>query len=124
MKKSTIALCIAALSLSSAAGMANANSGVTQPMQKQTVNMTDAKLLKFSIAMDSISQINTKYKAKFQGVEDKEKAQEIQQQAQTEMLEAVKKSGLSVEEYSIIAKQAQQDEQLRDRILSMSRDSE
>lgn len=124
MKKSTIALCIAALSLSTAAGMANANSGAPQQMQQQTVEMSDAKLLKFSMAMDSISEINSKYEAKFQGVEDTEKAQEIQQQAQSEMLEAVKKSGLSVEEYSVIAQQAQQDEQLRDRILSMSRDSE
>ncbi|MGO2013053.1 MAG: DUF4168 domain-containing protein [Pseudoalteromonas sp.] len=124
MKKNTIALCIAALSLSTAAGMANANSGAPQQMQQQSVEMSDAKLLKFSMAMDSISQINSKYEAKFQGVEDTEKAQEIQQQAQSEMLEAVKKSGLSVEEYSVIAQQAQQDEQLRDRILSMSRDSE
>ncbi|MGO2478778.1 MAG: DUF4168 domain-containing protein [Pseudoalteromonas sp.] len=124
MKKNTIALCIAALSLSTAASMANANSGAPQQMQQQSVEMSDAKLLKFSMAMDSISQINSKYEAKFQGVEDTEKAQEIQQQAQSEMLEAVKKSGLSVEEYSVIAQQAQQDEQLRDRILSMSRDSE
>lgn len=124
MKKSTIALCIAALSLSSAAGIANANSGVAQPTQQQTVEMTDAKLLKFSIAMDSISQINSKYEAMFQEIEDKEQAQKIQQQAQNEMLEAVQRSGLSVEEYSVIAQQAQQDEQLRDRILSMSRNGE
>lgn len=122
MKKNTIALCIAALSLSTAAGMAHANPAKTQPIQQQSVNMTDAKLLKFSIAMDSIGQINSKYEAKFKNIEDAKQAQKIQQQAQGEMLEAVKKAGLSVEEYSIIAKQAQQDEQLRNRIINMSRE--
>ncbi|WP_404341863.1 DUF4168 domain-containing protein [Pseudoalteromonas mariniglutinosa] len=120
MKKNTIALCIAALSLSATAGMVNANQNAA-PTQQQSVEMTDAKLLKFSIAMDSISQINTKYEAKFQGVEDAEQAQKIQQQAQSEMVEAVESAGLSVAEYSTIAQQAQQDEQLRERILNMSR---
>jgi hypothetical protein len=126
MKKNTIALCIAALSLSATAGMVNANQNTAQtqqqaPTQQQSVEMSDAKLLKFSIAMNSISQINTKYEAKFQGVEDAEQAQEIQQQAQNEMVEAVESAGLSVAEYSSIAQQAQQDEQLRERILSMPR---
>jgi len=120
MKKNTIALCIAALSLSVTAGVVNANTEVAVPPQQQASNIKDTKLLKFSIAMDSIDKISMSYEAKFKDAEDTEQAQVIQQKAQAEMVQAVEKSGLTVAEYSAIAQQAQQDPQLRERILSMS----
>lgn len=122
MKKNAIALCIAALSLSATAGFANANTGVAVPSaQQQTSGIKDAKLLQFSIAMDSIDKINARYEAEFQSAEDTEQAQIIQQRAQAEMVKAVEKSGLTVSDYSQIAQQAQQDPQLRERIMNMSR---
>ncbi|HEA16312.1 MAG: DUF4168 domain-containing protein [Pseudoalteromonas prydzensis] len=121
MKKNTIALCIAALSLSATAGMVNANTGVAVPPQQQTSSIKDAKLLQFSIAMDSIDKISTRYESEFQSAEDTEQAQTIQQRAQAEMVKAVEKAGLTVAEYSEIAQQAQQDPQLRERIMTMSR---
>lgn len=121
MKKNAIALCIAALSLSATAGFANANTGVAVPSaQQQTSSIKDAKLLKFSIAMDSIDKISSQYEAEFQSAEDTEQAQAIQQRAQEEMVKAVEKSGLTVAQYSEIAQQAQQDPQLRERIMAMS----
>lgn len=121
MKKNTIALCIAALSLSATAGMVNANTGVAVPPQQQVSSIKDAKLLQFSIAMDSIDKISTRYESEFQSAEDTEQAQTIQQRAQAEMVKAVEKAGLTVAEYSEIAQQAQQDPQLRERIMTMSR---
>lgn len=121
MKKNTIALCIAALSLSATAGMVNANTGVAVPPQQQASSIKDAKLLQFSIAMDSIDKISTRYESEFQSAEDTEQAQTIQQRAQAEMVKAVEKAGLTVAEYSEIAQQAQQDPQLRERIMTMSR---
>ncbi|MFU2510497.1 DUF4168 domain-containing protein [Pseudoalteromonas sp. ASV78] len=121
MKKNTIALCIAALSLSATAGMVNANTGVAVPPQQQTSSIKDAKLLQFSIAMDSIDKISARYESEFQSAEDTEQAQTIQQRAQAEMVKAVEKAGLTVAEYSEIAQQAQQDPQLRERIMTMSR---
>lgn len=122
MKKNAIALCIAALSLSATVGFANANTGVAVPSaQQQTSSIKDAKLLKFSIAMDSIDKISSQYEAEFQSAEDTEQAQAIQQRAQEEMIKAVKKAGLTVAEYSEIAQQAQQNPELRDRIMNMSR---
>lgn len=121
MKKNTIALCIAALSLSATAGMVNANTGVAVPPQQKTSSIKDAKLLQFSIAMDSIDKISTRYESEFQSAEDTEQAQTIQQRAQAEMVKAVEKAGLTVAEYSEIAQQAQQDPQLRERIMTMSR---
>ncbi|MEH6555425.1 DUF4168 domain-containing protein [Pseudoalteromonas tetraodonis] len=121
MKKNAIALCIAALSLSATSGFANANNGVTVPPQQQVSGIKDAKLLQFSIAMDSIDKINTRYEAEFQSAENTEQAQIIQQKAQAEMVQAVEKAGLTVSDYSQIAQQAQQDPQLRERIMNMSR---
>ncbi|KKL50097.1 hypothetical protein LCGC14_2308940, partial [marine sediment metagenome] len=89
--------------------------------QQQTSSIKDAKLLQFSIAMDSIDKISTRYESEFQSAEDTEQAQTIQQRAQAEMVKAVEKAGLTVAEYSEIAQQAQQDPQLRERIMTMSR---
>nr|WP_281256375.1 DUF4168 domain-containing protein [Arsukibacterium tuosuense] len=89
-------------------------------MQQQTTNFNDATLLKFSMAMEGVQQVGSKYEAEFQNAEDAAEAQKIQQEAQQEMVEAVQASGLTTEEYNQIAQQAQQDEELRSRILAMA----
>ena len=89
-------------------------------MQQQASNFNDATLLKFSMAMEGVQQVGSKYEAEFQNAEDATEAQKIQQAAQQEMVEAVQASGLTTEEYNQIAQQAQQDEELRNRILAMA----
>lgn len=120
MKKTAIALCMAAFSMSATVGAVQANPAAMQT-QQQNMNVSEAKLLQFSMAMDAIGEVGAKYEAEFQEAESAEQAQQIQQQAQNEMVEAVEAAGLTAEEYNAIAQQAQQDEQLRERILSMSR---
>ncbi|SEA71856.1 DUF4168 domain-containing protein [Alkalimonas amylolytica] len=121
MKKTAIALCLAAFSATVTLGVAQANPAAMQPQQQQQVEITEAKLLQFTMAMDAIGEIGAKYEAEFQSAESAEQAQQIQQQAQNEMVEAVESAGLTAEQYNAIAQQAQQDEELRERILSMSR---
>ena len=121
MKKTAIALCLAAFSATVTLGVAQENPAAMQPQQQQQVEITEAKLLQFTMAMDAIGEIGAKYEAEFQRAESAEQAQHIQQQAQNEMVEAVESAGLTAAEYNAIAQQAQQDEELRDRILSMSR---
>ncbi|MDP4530012.1 DUF4168 domain-containing protein [Alkalimonas delamerensis] len=120
MKKTAIALCLAAFSATVSLGVAQADPAAMQPQQQQ-VEITEAKLLQFTMAMDAIGEIGAKYEAQFQNAESAEQAQQIQQQAQNEMVEAVEAAGLTAAQYNAIAQQAQQDEELRDRILSMSR---
>lgn len=125
MRISSIAILIAGLSLTAHA-VAQQNPAAEQQAavaQQSTVALTDANLLKFSVAMDDIQQVGAKYESKFQSAETPEQAQQIQQQAQNEMVKAVEAAGLSTEEYNAIAQQAQQDETLRKKILAMSKSS-
>lgn len=128
MRKANIAIIIAGLTLGAGTAVAQTQSDpqqqqqqMQQPVsQQQNVQLNDANLLKFSVAMDSIQQIGDKYEGKFQNADNQEQAQKIQQQAQVEMVDAVKAAGLTPEQYNEIARQAQQDEELRSKILAMS----
>lgn len=121
MRKSYLAVVLAGLTMAGTAQLAQAQANPAQPqMQQQTTNFNDATLLKFSMAMEGVQQVGSKYEAEFQNAEDAAEAQKIQQEAQQEMVEAVQASGLTTEEYNQIAQQAQQDEELRNRILAMA----
>ncbi len=108
---------------------ANAQEASSQPAQdnaqvQQAANYDDATLLKFTMAMEAVSDVATKYDPQFKKVEDPEEAQEIQKQAQTEMVDQIKKTGLTVEKYTTIAQQVQTDETLRERVLNIARDNQ
>ncbi|WP_213995578.1 DUF4168 domain-containing protein [Arsukibacterium sp.] len=125
MRKSYLAVVLAGLTMAGTAQLAQAQANpATPPAQAQPQmemkNFDDATLLKFSMAMEGVQQVGSKYEAEFQNAEDAAEAQKIQQAAQQEMVEAVQSSGLSTEEYNQIAQQAQQDEELRNRILEMA----
>lgn len=125
MRKTYLAAILASLTLSGAALAQQADTAApteaATAMQQSTVELTDANLLKFSMAMDAIQQVGTEYESKFQAAETPEQAQQVQQEAQTEMVKAVEAAGLSTEQYNAIAQQAQQDEALRNKILAMSK---
>ena len=126
MRKTYLAAIVASLTLSAAA---LAQQSAPQPQtqtpavaqQQTTVELTDANLLKFSVAMDAIQQVGAKYESKFKAAETPEQAQQVQQEAQGEMVKAVQSAGLTAEQYNAIAQQAQQDEALRNKILAMAK---
>jgi len=124
MRKTYLAAILASLTLSGAAlaqqTAAAAPTEAATAMQQSPVELSDANLLKFSMAMDAIQQVGAEYESKFQAAETPEQAQQVQQEAQTEMVKAVEAAGLSTDEYNAIAQQAQQDEALRNKILAMS----
>lgn len=88
--------------------------------QATTESYDDKKLLQFAIALDGIAKLRKEYEDKFTSVENTEEAQALQEQAQYEMLNVIEAAGLTAKEYTTIAQQAQQDEELRRKILSMS----
>lgn len=91
------------------------NPGVDQaPAQ-----MDDAKVEKFASAYGSVQSIQEDYTQQLQEVEDREKAQALQQEAQGEMLGAVEEEGLSVQEYNEMIAMMDQDPQLRQRVFSI-----
>lgn len=125
MRKTYLAAILASLTMSAAVmaqqAPTQAQAQAPVPAAQTTVELTDANLLKFSIAMDSIQQLGTQYESKFQAAGSPEEAQQVQREAQGEMVKAVEAAGLTAEEYNAIAQQAQQDEALRKKILAMSK---
>ena len=83
MRKTYLAAIVASLTLSAAAV---AQQSAPQPQtqtpavaqQQTTVELTDANLLTFSVAMDAIQQVGGKYESKFKAAETPEQAQQVQ----------------------------------------------
>ncbi|MDX3775283.1 DUF4168 domain-containing protein [Chromatiaceae bacterium AAb-1] len=120
MRKVYLAVLLAGLATASTHSIAMQADAPQPAITEATIDLSDANLLKFSIAMDSIQQIGAKYETEFQNAADPEQAQKLQQQAQSEMVAAVEAAGLTTEQYNAIAQQAQIDEALRKKILDMS----
>ncbi len=108
-----------------AAQSSNAAPGNNAPQQNaapsgSSAHYSDATLEKFVSAFQKVGEIRQEYIGKLQQVDDKEKAQSLQQEAGAKMTGAVEDSGLKVETYNQIAQDAQQDPQLRERIFKMA----
>lgn len=121
MRKTLLAMTIAAFGMGSTAAIAapapqQAQQAQMQQQEQDVQVISDAMLEKFADAMSEVRNISNKYAEEFQSAEDAEQAQSIQQQAQQEMVEAVNDSGLSPEEYNTIVQRVQQDEELRARL--------
>ncbi len=117
--KNPVLALLAAAGLLFAAGTATAQGEAQQGApapQQESIEVSSEDVENFVDAYMAVQGINQEYTQKLQAVEDPEKATELQQQAQTEMQEAVSESGLSISEYQQIANQAGQDEELRGQI--------
>jgi hypothetical protein len=88
-----------------------------QAPMPQSADIPDADVEKFAEAQGKVQDIKGKYQPQVQAnVKEPEKAMAIQQQAQQEMVQAVKDTGLDVRKYNQIAQLAQYDPELRQRI--------
>jgi len=120
MRKTLLAMTIAAFTFGSAGVMAAPQDAMQQQQATEAQAISDEMLEKFVVAMDEVRAVSDKYAEEFQNAEDADQAQEIQQKAQEEMVAAVSDSGLSPEEYNTIVQRVQQDEELRARLEEMS----
>lgn len=82
------------------------------------IEVTDAQLDKVAQAYLEITEIRQEFQEALAGVSDPEKAQEMQEQAGMEMVDAVENSGLDVQTYNQVMEAAQVDEQLREKLLT------
>lgn len=89
-----------------------------QQQMEQMANqpITDEQLEQFAEALDDIERINDDFVTQLEQAESQEQAQELQISAQSEMVEAVEDSGLTVEEYNAIAYRMQNDPEIQARI--------
>ncbi|MBD3586865.1 DUF4168 domain-containing protein [Salinimonas sp. HHU 13199] len=115
---------IACASFTAQAQEASSQSMQQSSEQQQMAKYDDATLLKFTMAMEAVSNVANKYDPKFKEVESPEKAQKIQKQAQAEMVDEIEKTGLTVEKYTTIAQRVQTDETLRERVLTIAREKQ
>jgi hypothetical protein len=79
-------------------------------------DFSDQKLKSFAEAVAGIQVVARDYAPRLRDADDPQQVAELEQKAQDEMLDTVKKEGLTVEEYNQIAVAAQTDPQLAETI--------
>ena len=89
--------------------------------QAPDIEVSGAQLEKFADAQDSLGEIQQDYRGRMQDVDDPEKANQLRQQANEEMIAMVKDSGLSVEKYNQISRAVQNDQELQQRLQQQDR---
>ncbi|HKM25941.1 MAG TPA: DUF4168 domain-containing protein [Thiopseudomonas sp.] len=120
LKKLIAAVSFVTLGLSASAVMAQNTAPAQQQaapaQQQQQGHVSDADLEKFISANIEVSKVREEYAVKFNHAKDQEKAQQLQQEAQDEMLSAVEESGLDASSYNMLAEQIQSSPELQERI--------
>lgn len=121
MLKRTFALSAVAAAMFSMPALAQEEDQQQAYAQQQMEEManqpiSDEQLEQFADALNEIERINDEFVAQLEQAESQEEAQELQIAAQSEMVEAVEDSGLSVEEYNAIAYRMQNDPEIQERI--------
>ena len=100
---------------------AQAEYGQQQDMMQQPgadIEVSDAQLDKVAMAYLEITEIREGFQESLAGVSDPEKAQQMQEQAGQEMVQAVENNGLDVQTYNQVMEAAQVDEQLREQLMT------
>lgn len=92
---------------------------VAQSTDQQNVEFGDEKIAAFVDARESVVEISQQWEERLNNAESQEKLNSLQQEAQQEMVEAVREEGLTVNEYNMIVDATQTDPELRERVNEM-----
>lgn len=90
-----------------------------QMEQQQPAEFDQESLERFADAYVDVGEIHTEYSQRLQEVEAPEDAQELQQEANDKMVEAIREQGLEVQDYSEIAAALERDPEMRENVVSM-----
>lgn len=85
----------------------------------ETIEVSDQQLQQFADAQMEIASIQKDFRSRLQNVEDPEKAQKLQREANEEMTTAVEEVGLDVESFNQIAMAIQSDPELQQDLTEM-----
>ncbi len=80
-----------------------------------------AKLQEFVDVQKDIRRIRGKYQGQIKSASSKKKARSIEMKAEREMVQAIKKKGLSVQDYNRIARAYQSNAKVRKKINNMAK---
>lgn len=82
----------------------------------QDTNYNDAELKKFVEAQGGINDIRDEYMEKIENADSQEKAQELQMEANDEMVSVIEDSGLDIPTYNAIATAYNSEPKVRNRV--------
>ncbi len=88
-------------------------------MEERTDDFDGQQLEQFADAYVEVGEIHNEYSQLLQEVDSTEQAQELQQEANDEMVQAIQDSGLEVQEYSAIAAALERDPEMRQEVVTM-----
>jgi hypothetical protein len=101
--------------MAAASAFAEDYEGQAQP-QQQAAMVDETKLDQFVDALSEVHAIRNEAAVELESTSTTEDAQEVQQRAQQQMIDAVEESGLSIEEYNRIATLMGSDPELQQRV--------
>ena len=94
--------------------------GMGAPEQQQNADFSDEELQNFVELQDKIGEVREDYVSQIESAESEDKARELQQKAQTEMVEVIEDEGMTVEEYNAIAVAYNSNPEIQERVDEMS----
>lgn len=89
---------------------------VAQSTGQQSTDFSDEKIESFVDARERVVEISRKWEERLNNTESQEELNSLQQEAQQEMVEAVRDEGISVNDYNMIVDATQTDPALRERV--------
>lgn len=97
---------------------ADQGSGYSQPSAAgtQDTNFNDEQLRNFVEAQQGITEIRDEYMAKIEKADSQEKAQELQMEANDQMVTVIKDAGLDIPTYNSIATAYNSEPKVRNRV--------
>lgn len=113
---------VASTLLIASAAVAQESAQQAQQTAPETIEVSDQQLQKFADAQTEIASIQKDFRSRLQNVEDPEKAQKLQREANDEMTTAVEEVGLDVESFNQIAMAIQNDPELQQELTQMLQD--
>lgn len=98
----------------------NAQNNTAPPAaQQQQMNVNDAQLQEFAQAQAAIREVQTKYQGQAKAIETQEEMQTLQQKASQEMVQAIRSTDLTVQQYNQIANLVQSNPQIREKYMEV-----
>lgn len=90
--------------------------GYQQPPQQQETDISHNDLEKYAEAQSEVNEIRSEFSSELEGVDNREKAQELQDKYSQQMIEAIADTGLSVREYNEISLAIQNDSDMQKKV--------
>ncbi|WP_027966256.1 DUF4168 domain-containing protein [Halomonas halocynthiae] len=86
----------------------------------QASSFSDQQLMKFADASKEIAMLNQEYAGRLQSAEGDEAQQQVRQEANDKMIQAVETQGLSVETFNAVGEAIQNDPELLQKVQEMA----